>query len=243
MGIQPYAGGPPVQTPAPVIPSGFGWSDDFLGSTFGTTDGAATYDYTSVNSGTVGIALSTPGGAVVMVNGTTAGNHEHIVRLGENYQTAAQGRQISFAIRCKVEDADQNKLWAGLHEYGTLDSDRDVIAESVKDGVGFYQDHATAGTPTLKCVVGNATAQDTATCYDRTGAAITLADDTWIELGFRINDRDFVEFYVNGHRAAVLRSSYIPTNALALLCMNEALDTGGDDFFIDFWSAHQSSRG
>lgn len=226
-----------VTDPFPSVPGAVRFFDDFVGASFSTTADAAKYYARNVDDDSdtevYRVEDGFPGGAGVIIPGNNATDSVTISPNGEAFQTLADGH-VLFCARFKVEDADQDKFFVGMHEDSALSTDGSVLAETTKDGIGFYADHTTGGTATLKCVCGNGTSQTT---YS---TSVTVADDTFIKVGFKVFNRDRVEFYVDsgsGWNLVTTMTSYIPTSVMTLAFQGMALDTGADDFTIDYWLA------
>lgn len=215
----------------PKVPQGIGFEDDFAAFTASTTANAATYR-TRNGAGTGSTtSASLVGGGGVVTTGTTANNNTSISLPGEQFQTQTSGRLL-FQARFKVEDADQANFFIGLHEDGTL-TNGDVLSETTFDGIGFYANHASAGTATLKYAVGNGSSHTVGS------TSITLADDTFVSVSFEVVDRSRVKFWVPGVADPYEVTTTIPTNILTLIAQMKTLDTGGDDLTLDFWQVSQ----
>ena len=147
---------------------------------------------TSVGAGTGAAALADgDGGIIVITNAANDDDNTFLQKKGESFRFAA-GKKLWFEARFKVSDATESDVVMGLQITDTTPLD-------VSDGVFFIK--ADGATTFSGMVEKNNTATTTA-------SVATLADDTYITLGFFYNGVDAVRYFVN--RAYV--SSSVVTN-------------------------------
>lgn len=120
------------------------------------------------------------------------------------------GLNIYFECRLKVDNvADdahtKSRFYVGI---GSVDTD---VHGSVTNFVGFYK---ASGAATAVGIID-------ATSQDATAAIATIANDTFITLGFRINGVSSVDFYVNGVKTAQTDVSDLPSTEMALTIQGE----------------------
>jgi hypothetical protein len=156
---------------------------------------------------TIAVDTDDAGGVLRLTTGGTENDGSGYNQKIEAWKFAA-GKKLEFETRLKVNDADQVDFVVGLQI-------TDTTPFGVSDGVWFGTDdedvlvdfHAAKGS-VQKDVAGIA----------------SLADDTWIKLGFYYDGGNTIDYYVNDVRAgSVLFDTYGPTTEL---CISLALTTG-----------------
>ena len=137
-------------------------------------------------------ALTDGDGGLLLVTNTAADNDlVAIQKKGESFRFAS-GKKLFFEARFKVSDATQSDLAIGLQITDTTPLD-------VTDGVFFIK--ADGSTSVSFLVEKNGTAT-TAT------AVATMANDTFITLGFNYDGGSVMEYCVNG----VVTGTAVTTN-------------------------------
>lgn len=193
------------------------------------------------NSGTVGAALSLvtagAGGLGLAVPGSTATNNVHY-QWGTNTTvqspfTMVAGKRLWLSTRFKLEDVDQNLPIVGLHT-----SQTDPWATEPADQFLFRK---LTGSTTLEFVCG------TTNTTERTANLCTLTDDTFVRLeafydgvgiarAWAFNDTTNVQI---GSVQLDASATHLPNGAMTVAFGMEMVDTGADDFTIDYLNVYQ----
>ena len=151
-----------------------------------------TTTHTSVGAGTGAAALADgDGGIIVVTNAANDADNTFLQKKGESFKFVA-GKKLWFETRFKVSDATDSTVVMGLQITDTTPLD-------TTDGIFFLK--ADTATTFSGLVEKNNTATTTA-------SVATVADDTYLTLGFFYNGVDAVRYFVN--RAYV--SSSVVTN-------------------------------
>jgi hypothetical protein len=139
-------------------------------------------------------ALTDGDGGLLLVTNTAADNDlVGIQKKGESFRFAS-GKKLFFEARFKVSDATQSDLAIGLQITDTTPLD-------ITDGVFFIK--ADGSTSVSFLVEKNNTATTTS-------AVATMADDTFITLGFNYNGGSVMEYCVNGVVAGTSAVTNLP---------------------------------
>jgi hypothetical protein len=139
-------------------------------------------------------ALTDGDGGLLLVTNTAADNDlVGIQKKGESFRFAA-GKKLFFEARFKVSDATQSDLTIGLQITDTTPLD-------ITDGVFFIK--ADGSTSVSFLVEKNNTATTTT-------AVATMADDTFITLGFNYDGGSVMEYCVNGVVAGTSVTTNLP---------------------------------
>jgi hypothetical protein len=126
-------------------------------------------------------ALTDGDGGLLLLTNTAADNDlVSLQKVGESFRFAS-GKELFFEARLKVSDATQSDLVVGLQITDTSPLD-------VTDGVFFIK---ADGSTTVSLVVEK---NNTAT----TTSVGTMADDTFISLGFYYDGASTIQYSVNG---------------------------------------------
>lgn len=137
---------------------------------------------TEAGTGSASEALTDADGGVLLVTNDDADNDaDFFNKVGENFLFET-GKKLWFKARLKVSDATQSDFVMGLQITDTTPLD-------VTDGVFFQKDD---GDTDLDFHVEK---DDTATSAS---AIATVADDTYLTVGFYYNGLDGVEYFVDG---------------------------------------------
>ena len=166
---------------------------------FNNNDAATLAGYTATQQTTGTFALTDAAGGVALAdsNSTTATQGINVQKIGECFKPAAD-KDIWFETRVKVVDTyDKAELFVGLSI-----TDTTIIATSANsstDHIG-WQCVTDDGVLLFSAEKGGTGA---------TKAAATIAEDTWITLGFKVNGVTSIEHWVNG---AKLSTTHVTAN-------------------------------
>jgi hypothetical protein len=181
--------------------------DDFINSSFSATDDAANWDIITDTGATVTLSNSEVGGAVVLLNATTATDECLIRNNGAPFQIVT-GKKIMCGARFKLTDADDQGVRIGLMTPDTADP----IGTAPTNGIYFSVVLAGAdGSLDLTVEPG---ATDTDTGKD-------LTDATYVTAWFVAYGADKVQAFVdledgNGPSLCANVTSGLPANGTAL---------------------------
>lgn len=188
------------------------------------------------NSGVVTAALAQAttghGGIGVAVPGATATNNAHY-QWGTNTTvlspfTMVAGKRLWMSTRFKLEDVDQNLPIVGLHT-----SQTDPWNTEPADQFLFRK---LTGSTTLEFVSG------TTNTTERTANLCTLTDDTYVRLEAFYDGIGIARAWAFNDTTNVLlgavsldaSATHLPNGAMTVAFGMEMLDTGADDFSIDY---------
>jgi hypothetical protein len=169
---------------------GFTYWDDFLGPIDVTT--ADGYVITQVTSGAIA-PVSELGGAILIDSAGNASEDDGVsVQLTNCAVTPTANTEIWFEARVKMNDTSAliSQFYIGLCEVQTNIIDTGAL-EDTDSKCGFFRQGNTTGDK-LSTVTARAAADDI------TADAVTVADATYIKLGFKITGLTSVEFYADG---------------------------------------------
>ena len=152
---------------------------------------AANWTVTTVGAGATQALGNLDGGVLVLTNDAADDDRTFVQKVGESFLFQT-GKELWFEARFKVSDATQSDVVIGLQITDTSPLD-------VTDGVFFIKADGSASIGLR--VEKNNTGTDTA------GVA-TLADDTFVTLGYYYNGVDRIDAFVNG----VYAKSSVTTN-------------------------------
>lgn len=175
--------------------------NDFL---FAQNYAAADWVVTETQAGaTQAIAADVVGGALALVN-SAADDDVNQLQSAEEWFKLTVGKQAWFECKFKVSDATQSDLYVG---FATTDT---TIIAGTTDSVGFRKSD---GSTTLQSLTEDNTTETANT-------AVTMADDTYVTVGFHWDGKSLVRFYVNRGLVATHSTNIETTNKLALtLCL------------------------
>jgi hypothetical protein len=150
---------------------------------------ATTGDYvgTQATAGTAAISTAAPGVLEIDCNSTTQGQGFQIQRAKSAFVPAA-GKHIWAEFKLKVVDTfDKVQLFAGLSELDTT-----LIASGANSSANHIGwEVATAGAGVMTFAGEKAGTRGTST-------AATLAEDTYVKLGFYVDGVTSITQYING---------------------------------------------
>jgi hypothetical protein len=143
-------------------------------------------------------ALTAGDGGLLLITNTAADNDLVALQKNPAAFTFTAGKKTFFRCRFKVSDATQSDLVFGLQVVDSTPLD-------VTDGIYFLKADG-AATLDFICRKNASTGSVTAT------AVATMADDTFIELGFYYDGQSKVAYEVNGSVLGSLdaSSAYLP---------------------------------
>jgi hypothetical protein len=73
-----------------------------------------------------------------------------------------------------------------------------------------------------------------------TDTGVTIKNDTWVTLGFKVTGLDYVTFYVNGVKSGSLPTANIPIVVLAPTFVCQSGGTDQPVLHIDYWVCQQT---
>ncbi len=202
---------------------GYDFFEDFLDFTPITDANPPTLaNWTCTQGGnTLGKLLLTTGlGGILQVDSESTTQHEglHLQQTIANYKCAAN-KDIWFEAKVRAVDTyDKIQMFVGLAKIdGTLiKNDGDLDTGS--DFVGFGIETTLAGvTSFYEC-------KDAAELSD---TAVTIEENTWIRLGFKVTGTTGIQAFVNGAEVALTNvvASGIPTSdplVISFVCQTDA---------------------
>lgn len=176
--------------------------DDFASVNVGTT--GTDWLATNVGSTPTYVAASVDGGAVLITNTAGASDSCFLQWQGKNAGTAiapfliTAGKRVWFKARFKVSDATLSNIVMGLQSV-------DTTPLAVTDGVFFLKP---TGAATLNFIV------EASSTLTTTTAVATLANNTWIDVGWQYNGIDKIIYYINNASVGTSVITNMPTAAL-----------------------------
>jgi hypothetical protein len=141
---------------------------------------AGNWTVTETQAGATQALTDGDGGLLLLTNTAADNDLVSLQKVGESFRFAS-GKELFFEARFKVSDATQSDLVVGLQITDTSPLD-------VSDGVFFIK--ADASTTVSLVVEKNNTATTT--------SVGTMADDTFISLGFYYDGASAIQYSVNG---------------------------------------------
>jgi hypothetical protein len=142
---------------------------------------AANWTVTETDSGATQALADGDGGLLLITNTAADNDLVSLQKVGESFRFAT-GKKLFFEARFKVSDATQSDVVIGLQITDTTPLD-------VTDGVFFIK---ADGAATVDFRVEKNNTATTAS------AMATMANDTYIRLGFYYDGVDAVQYFVNG---------------------------------------------
>jgi hypothetical protein len=161
---------------------------------------AAQWTVTETDAAATQALSDADGGVIVLTNATTANDINAMQLVNETFLLAV-GKQTFFKARFKLSDVTNPAMQIGLQP-------KNATPQTFADGILFTK---AAAATTLNISVAK---DSTAT----TSAVATLANDTYVSVGFWYNGSNAIVAYLNEQAVATL----LPTN----LCDNETLSFG-----------------
>lgn len=158
---------------------------------------AADWTVTETQAGATQALTDGDGGLLLLTNTAADNDLVALQKVGESYRFAS-GKKLFFEARFKVSNATQSDVVMGLQI-------TDATPLDVSDGVFFLKSD---DSTTINLLVEK---NNTAT----TTSVGTLADDTYIRLGFYYDGNSSIQAFVNG--------TYVATSATTNLVDDEDL--------------------
>jgi hypothetical protein len=152
---------------------------------------AGDWTVTETQAGATQALTDGDGGLLLITNTAADDDLVSLQKVGESFRFAT-GKKLFFEARFKVSDATQSDFVVGLQITDTTPLD-------VSDGVFFIK--ADGSTSVSLVVEKNNTATTTT-------SVATVANDTFIRLGFYYDGASAIEYFVNG----VTRGTSVTTN-------------------------------
>ena len=152
---------------------------------------AGNWTVTETQAGATQALTDGDGGLLLITNTAADDDLVALQKVGESYRFAS-GKKLFFEARLKVSDATQSDVVIGLQI-------TDATPLDVSDGVFFIK--ADGSTSVSLLVEKNGTATTTS-------SVATMANDTFISLGFYYNGASSIEYSVNG----VVKGTSVTTN-------------------------------
>jgi hypothetical protein len=168
--------------------------DDF--DTYAAADWVVTTTELGAGSATEAVG-DVDGGALVLTNAAGDNDLDFLQLAGESFLFES-GKRLIFKARFKVSDATQSDFIMGLQITDTTPLD-------VTDGVFFQKDD---GDTNLDFHVEK---DNTATSAS---AVATVADDTFIEVGFDYDGKDKIEYYIDGVKTGTSVTTNLPDDEI-----------------------------
>lgn len=152
---------------------------------------AANWTVTETQAGATQALADGDGGLLLLTNTAADNDLVSLQKVGESFRFEA-GKALFFEARFKVSDATQSDLVIGLQITDTTPLD-------VTDGVFFIK---ADGVATVNFLVEKNSTATTAS------SVATMANDTFIRLGFYYDGASAVQYFVNG----AIAGSSVTTN-------------------------------
>ena len=152
---------------------------------------AGNWTVTETQAGATQALTDGDGGLLLITNTAADDDLVALQKVGESYRFAS-GKELFFEARFKVSDATQSDVVIGLQI-------TDVTPLDVSDGVFFIK--ADGSTSVSLLVEKNGTATTTS-------SVATMANDTFISLGFYYDGASSIQYSVNG----VVKGTSVTTN-------------------------------
>jgi hypothetical protein len=170
-----------------------------------------------------GILILTAGAGENQGNNLQLGGSGDGETVGESFAPVT-GKNLWFECRVASNDADQNDFFVGLHN-----EDTSVIAGRGTDYIGFYTLDGSA----------NLNVQSAATSVVSSETAVaTVADGTYLKLGFKVTGASKVDFYVNDVLEASITTN-IPTALMKLTIAHLSGEGVANTLSIDYVACYQ----
>ena len=152
---------------------------------------AGNWTVTETQAGATQALTDGDGGLLLITNTAADDDLVALQKVGESYRFAS-GKELFFEARFKVSDATQSDVVIGLQI-------TDATPLDVSDGVFFIK--ADGSTSVSLLVEKNGTATTTS-------SVATMANDTFISLGFYYDGASSIQYSVNG----VVKGTSVTTN-------------------------------
>lgn len=208
---------------------GYTFEDDFTGA----HDLTNKYTLTQATTGTF-LLIDEEGGVADLDCAssivTRGGNVQYGSGVGEFASTQAAGK-MWFEARVKATDIGSSgpEFFLGLHNIKTAIIASSAMDATASDWIGFKS--LTDDSILLGTAANNAASSAETTASD----IHTFVDGTYVNLGFKVTNRDKVEFYVDGVKQTNTVAANIPTALMvpSLVCQSDG--TVDTIISIDWW--------
>lgn len=160
---------------------------------------AANWTVTETDAGATQALTNGDGGLLLITNTAADNDLVALQKVGESF-TFASGKKLWFESRFKVSDATQSDVVMGLQV-------TDTTPLAVANGVFFIKND---GVATVNLVLTKASTSTT------NSAIATLADDTFITLGFFYDGDSTLYYFVNGALAGSSVTTNLPLSTTTL---------------------------
>lgn len=200
--------------------------DDFICSALNATD---TWEVIKDTSATVLAGSDLDSGQAIITSQATTDNDGGSMQMTAASFLCKSGKDLWFETRVKVSDADQGEMFVGLAEAFATNPEAVIVNGIARVGFELID-----GAATINTVIDNDTSPT------RTVLSSSMADATFVRLGFRTEGAS-VRFYVN---RALVSTQSIPA-AIAAVALSPALfhlsgnATGTHTMHIDYVLAAQ----
>lgn len=131
---------------------------------------------TNYTAGTAACEDARNGVVLLDAASTTDDQGVQIQKLTESFAPES-GKGLWFACRFKVNDVSEPQLFLGLSTEDTTGVFQSGAFDAANDYIGFFMDVNSAGALEFVVQKASSTAEELST-------TLTLADDTWYEVGF-----------------------------------------------------------
>jgi len=201
-------------------PDQFTYMDDFYE---GAVDTTLKWTIVKDSGASAGIVADAEGGEIALTSAATTDNDGASIQ-GKHEIFAlpsTAGDAIWYETRVKVSDADQMDLLVGMTETFSTNPEAALLSDEI---IGFL---LTDGSAVIAGITEAGGTRTTVTFDDTTKA--TLADDTYITLGFKAtkgSSTNTVDFYINRKKVGTSTSN-VPTENLKLTAMSLSGDATG----------------
>jgi len=219
-----------------VVPACYSFYDDFDGFTIGAS-GVSAWIKNEVGTGTGAVVQSLNNGVIKFVTGSTANDNINY-QWGNNATVSspvilATGKRAWLSCRFATEDADQDEFHLGL-----MTSQTNPFGTEPADQFRFRP----GATPdVMQFAVGTTNSTEkTITLNTKTdGVYCTLAafwdgvDTCW---AYAFNETGEIITSGSTTVTATTAADLLPDGAMTHSFGGRTIDTGADDFFVDFYS-------
>lgn len=208
---------------------GFLYWNDFLGE-IDVTSGDG-WTLTQVTNGIVNGVATIEGGAVIFdSNGNATADDGIEAQLTNCMVKSAAGITIYYEARVKIKDTGDDQYYIGLAGVDTSLMAAGVV-DDVVDKCGWFRDSgASPADDKLSTIISRTSTED------ESADKATVADDTWVKLGFVINGLTDVKFYVDGVLVQTnTTTASIPNAVMCLSFVSKIEQTSADSELTVDW--------
>jgi hypothetical protein len=193
---------------------------------------AEDYTLTQATTGAMALSAGADNGVLELdSNSATTTQGANLQRIAASF-TPKAGRTIWFETRLKIADtgslATCGEIFAGLAAMDTTIIGTSAVSTSNHIGFSSVTDNG--------ILLSNSEKADAGT----TSTGTTIAEDTYVTLGFKVEGLDTIDFYVNGVLVATHVTANIPIVALAPSFVMQSSGTTDPIMHIDYWACMQT---